>query len=117
MTRARPAATRRLLLTLTPIAGGAVLALALLAATAASSAAPRGASPRGAGEVPPVRAARLAGTTAEDCAPCHAREVAQWRASAMAMASRSPLVDALESFVEEEVGRDDRCPRGAGALR
>lgn len=66
---------------------------------------------------PPIAPARLAGTSAEDCAPCHAREVAQWRVSAMALAARSPLVDALESFVEEQVGRDAECPNGAGVLR
>ena len=62
-------------------------------------------------------AARLAGTRAEDCAPCHAREVAEWSASAMAFAARSPLVGALESLVEEQVGRDESCPNGAGVLR
>jgi hypothetical protein len=66
---------------------------------------------------PRIGAARRTGTTAADCAPCHAREVAQWRASAMALAARSPLVDALESLVEEQVGRDASCPNGAGALR
>jgi hypothetical protein len=35
----------------------------------------------------------------------------------MAMAARSPLVGALESLVEEQVGRDLTCPNGAGALR
>jgi hypothetical protein len=61
--------------------------------------------------------ARLDGTTSEDCAPCHAREVAQWKASPMAYAAKSPLVGALESLVEEQVGRDDTCPNGAGVLR
>jgi hypothetical protein len=60
---------------------------------------------------------RLRGTTARDCEPCHAREVAQWRSSVMASAARSPLVGALESLVEEQVGRDDACPHGAGILR
>jgi hypothetical protein len=65
----------------------------------------------------PISPARSAPATAQDCAPCHAREVAQWRASPMALAARSPLVGALESFVEEQVGRDAACPNGAGALR
>ena len=105
------ATTRRLLLTLAPLAGGAVLALAAVVATATTNRAPPAQRP------PVVGAARLAGTSAEECAPCHAREVAEWRASAMSLASRSPLVGALESFVEEQVGRDQRCPNGAGALR
>ena len=35
----------------------------------------------------------------------------------MAYAARSPLVGALESLVEEQVGRDASCPNGAGVLR
>jgi hypothetical protein len=35
----------------------------------------------------------------------------------MAYAARSPLVGALESLVEEQVGRDATCPNGAGVLR
>jgi hypothetical protein len=35
----------------------------------------------------------------------------------MSFAARSPLVGALESLVEEQVGRDSGCPNGAGALR
>ena len=35
----------------------------------------------------------------------------------MAHASKSPLFGALESVVEEQVGRDARCPNGAGVLR
>jgi hypothetical protein len=61
--------------------------------------------------------ATLAGTSPRDCAPCHAREVAEWRGSVMSMAARSPLVGALESFVEEQVGREASCPNGAGVLR
>jgi len=86
---------------------GAVVALAMLLAIPPPHPAAR----------PRIGAARLEGTRAEDCAPCHAREVAQWRASAMAFAVRSPLVGALESFVEEQVGRDSLCPNGAGVLR
>jgi hypothetical protein len=91
----------------TPPVVGAVLALAMLLAIPSAHPAAR----------PRIGSARLAGTRAEDCAPCHAREVAQWRASAMAFAVRSPLVGALESFVEEQVGRDSLCPAGAGVLR
>lgn len=59
----------------------------------------------------------LTQTTAETCAPCHARQVAEWQRSVMAHAAKSPLFGALESAVEEQVGRDDRCPGGAGVLR
>ncbi|HEX3343499.1 MAG TPA: hypothetical protein VHS09_02955 [Polyangiaceae bacterium] len=100
-------ATRRVLLALAPPLAGAVVALGTLVAVPAAT--------------PPARApmpdARLEGTRAADCAPCHAREVAEWSASSMAYAARSPLVGALESLVEEQVGRDERCPNGAGILR
>lgn len=56
-------------------------------------------------------------TMAESCAPCHARQVAEWSRSVMAHAVKSPLFGALESVVEEQVGRDERCPSGAGVLR
>ena len=59
----------------------------------------------------------LIATTAASCAPCHAREVAEWERSAMAFAVKSPLFGTLESIVEEQVGRDARCPNGAGVLR
>jgi hypothetical protein len=104
-------ARRRLLLAALPPAGGAVLALLALVATATPSRPPDGPRP------PLIGPAKLSGTSAEECAPCHAREVAEWRASAMSLAARSPLVGALESFVEEQVGRDERCPNGAGVLR
>jgi hypothetical protein len=100
-------ATRRVIAALAPPVGGALLALGALLATPSAAPSRR----------PPVAPARLVGTRAEDCAPCHAREVAEWRSSAMAFAIRSPLVGALESLVEEQVGRDASCPRGAGVLR
>jgi hypothetical protein len=100
-------ATRRIVAALAPPLVGAVLALGTL--LAAPSAAPA--------RRPTMAPAHLAGTRAEDCAPCHAREVAEWRGSAMAFAIRSPLVGALESLVEEQVGRDASCPGGAGVLR
>lgn len=99
--------SERVLRAVTPPVVGAVVALAVRLAIPSSHPAAR----------PRVGPARLEGTRAEDCAPCHAREVAQWRASAMAYAVRSPLVGALESFVEEQVGRDSACPGGAGVLR
>jgi len=92
---------------LAPPLGGALIALATLLATPVRAPAQR----------PAIADARLPGTRVEDCAPCHAREVAQWSASAMAYAARSPLVGALESAVEEQVGRETACPNGAGILR
>jgi hypothetical protein len=94
-------------LALAPPLVGAVLALVALLAVPARTPAKR----------VPIAPARMEGTRAADCAPCHAREVAQWSASAMAFAARSPLVGALESLVEEQVGRDSTCPNGAGTLR
>lgn len=61
--------------------------------------------------------APLAKARARDCAPCHAREVSEWERSVMAHAAKSPLFGALESMIEEQNGRDLRCPNGAGFLR
>ena len=102
-----PDATRRVVMAVAPPLGGAILALATWVAAPAPAPAKRA----------PVADARMEGTRAEDCAPCHAREVAEWRGSPMAYAARSPLVGALESFVEEQVGRERECPNGAGVLR
>jgi len=54
---------------------------------------------------------------AEDCASCHPRQAGEWHRSVMAHAAKSPMFQALEILVEEQVGRDDRCPEGAGILR
>jgi hypothetical protein len=56
-------------------------------------------------------------TTASDCAACHPREAAEWRESVMAHAVKSPMFNALEMLIEEQVGRDRDCPEGAGILR
>lgn len=107
---ARPPRWRRIALAVAPIALGLAIAGAGLAASGRS-------------EAPPVIEKRvlsqspLKQTTAEACAPCHARQVAEWSRSVMAHAVKSPLFGALESVVEEQVGRDDRCPTGAGVLR
>ncbi|MCA9651565.1 MAG: hypothetical protein KC501_16720 [Myxococcales bacterium] len=53
----------------------------------------------------------------EDCATCHPRQVAQWTQSVMAHSARSPMFQALEMLIEEQVGRSFDCPDGAGALR
>lgn len=55
--------------------------------------------------------------TAADCATCHARQASEWRRSVMGHAVKSPLFNALESLVQEQIGRDNDCPNGAGVLR
>jgi hypothetical protein len=99
--------THRIVAALAPPLAATVIALVMLVVAPRPVAPPR----------PVLRAARLEAAQAEECAPCHAREVAEWRSSAMALAARSPLVGALESLVEEQVGRDGSCPDGAGILR
>lgn len=68
-------------------------------------------------EMPPSSVLSAATTTSESCAGCHARQAAEWRRSVMAHSVKSPLFNALESLIEEQVGRDDDCPHGAGILR
>ena len=61
---------------------------------------------------------RLAATDpAARCEACHPRHSAEWRRSVMAHAVTSPLFQALELLIEEQVGRSLRCPEGAGILR
>jgi hypothetical protein len=92
-----------------PLALGALLALLLIARAGARDRSPA---------PPPIRPVEpLKATTAADCAGCHPRQVAEWERSVMAHAVRSPLFGALESLVEEQVGRDEACPNGAGILR
>lgn len=59
----------------------------------------------------------LARAESESCASCHAEEYRQWKDSVMAHAAKSPLFGALESAIEEQIGKSDACPSGAGALR
>jgi len=106
--RARVQAPRVSLRAGIPIVVGLVVAACIAVASGAKKAP---------GTPPRIGVARLHGTTAADCAPCHAREVAEWSRSAMAYAAKSPMFGALESAVEELVGRDARCPGGAGTLR
>ncbi|KYF72888.1 hypothetical protein, partial [Sorangium cellulosum] len=67
--------------------------------------------------VAPVAPLAQQETAAEDCAACHGRQAAEWRRSVMAHSVKSPLFNALESLIEEQVGRDADCPHGAGILR
>jgi len=56
-------------------------------------------------------------TTVADCAQCHPRQAAEWSHSVMGHSVKSPLFNALEMLIEEQVGRDRDCPGGAGILR
>ncbi len=102
--------------------GGAVgfVAVAAVAAVAAVSQGTYGAvGPAGSSsaKAPVERPMTLARSQADSCVACHAREVSEWRRSVMSRAATSPLFGALESVVEEEVGRSSECPNGAGILR
>ncbi len=68
-------------------------------------------------EIPPASLLSATRATGETCAGCHARQAAEWRRSVMAHSVKSPLFNALESLIEEQVGRDEDCPHGAGILR
>ncbi len=59
----------------------------------------------------------LAHTSPDDCASCHPRQTAEWKRSVMGHSAKSPLFQALEILIEEQVGRSDACPGGAGILR
>ncbi len=56
-------------------------------------------------------------TGADTCQTCHPRQVHEWRRSVMGHSAKSPLFQALEMLIEEQVGRSDDCPHGAGILR
>jgi hypothetical protein len=95
-------------------AGAVLVVLASLAVTAALlrlSAPPRPLA--SAGSTP----ALAFHDSAARCESCHPRQTAEWRRSVMAHAARSPLFQALELLIEEQVGRSSRCPEGAGVLR
>lgn len=70
-----------------------------------------------AGTLRPTRALSAERTQASDCSSCHPRQTLEWRRSIMGQAARSPLFQALEMLIEEQVGRSDRCKQGAGILR
>ncbi len=79
---------------------------------------PEEAAPRPAAAVKKrVAALDAAHTTAEDCSSCHPRHAAEWGQSVMGHSVKSPLFNALEALIQEQVGRDLDCPNGAGVLR
>jgi hypothetical protein len=67
--------------------------------------------------VAPSQPMSSAETRADDCARCHPEHAAQWHGSVMAHSVKSPLFGALEILIQEQVGKSDDCPGGAGALR
>jgi hypothetical protein len=88
-----------------------------IAAGAFSLLAPASAPTKALIKVTPSAPLTQSETSAADCASCHARQAAEWRRSVMAHSVKSPLFNALESLIEEQVGRDNDCPQGAGILR
>lgn len=93
-----------------------IAAALAVAAGAISLLAPAPPSPKLASVAPEAPLAP-ADTAAQDCAQCHTRQAAEWRRSVMAHSVKSPLFNALESLIQEQVGRDFDCPHGAGILR
>ncbi|MBV1859909.1 MAG: hypothetical protein KUG77_15970, partial [Nannocystaceae bacterium] len=69
------------------------------------------------GTLRPTRALSAERTRPSDCATCHPRQTLEWRRSIMGQSARSPLFQALEILIEEQVGRNNDCKHGAGVLR
>lgn len=108
--RAPPAlAKRRSWMALLPIAAGVVIALLAMLGI--------GTKPEAVRERLRREPLRSGDTLARDCAACHPRQTGEWHRSVMSHASKSPLYQALEILIEEQVGRDFDCPNGAGILR
>ncbi len=117
---ARPPRSAARLAAAVPLGVGAlVAAVAVGLAAGGGPAAPSGTAPRGSAPAALTFARPLQSqeTTAQDCASCHPRQSAEWRRSVMAHSVKSPLFNSLEAVVEEQVGRDEDCPNGAGILR
>jgi eukaryotic-like serine/threonine-protein kinase len=92
-----------------PVVAGLALAAVALAAIARAPEKPKRVLVR-----EPLRAGEaLTG----DCAGCHPRQTGEWHRSVMAHSVKSPMFQALEILVEEQVGREFDCPEGAGILR
>ncbi len=67
--------------------------------------------------IQPMQPLTASSTQSQDCARCHPGQVAEWKRSVMAHSVKSPLFQALEILIEEQVGRSRDCPNGAGVLR
>ncbi len=57
------------------------------------------------------------GALAQACASCHPAQTVQWQRSVMGHAAKSPLFQALEILIQEQVAKDQFCRHGAGILR
>ena len=105
-----------LAVTVVPLVVGTAAGIVALS-QAPSSATP--AEPARDGDVPKPEQAALTvdTTTADQCAVCHPSQTAQWHRSVMGHSAKSPLFQALEILIQEQVGRSDDCRHGAGVLR
>jgi len=104
---------------LAPLAGLAVQLLVLLVGLGVGvwAVASSGASTAKKRVVVGERARLSEASELADCASCHPRQAAEWSRSVMAQSVESPLFQALEMLIQEQVGRDRDCPGGAGILR
>jgi hypothetical protein len=99
-------------LSVAPFVGGLALAGIALAAIGAPSAESQG------GERAFTREPIGKNTTlAQDCASCHPRQAGEWHRSVMSHSVKSPMFQSLEILIQEQVGKDQDCPDGAGILR
>lgn len=97
---------------LAPLAGGLLLGGVVLSALGAPTAKPEE------GERAFTREPINARTTlAADCASCHPRQAGEWHRSVMAHSVKSPMFQSLEILIQEQVGKEQDCPEGAGILR
>ncbi|MCB9750639.1 MAG: hypothetical protein H6713_11700 [Myxococcales bacterium] len=110
----RRAGGRRWLAPALAVGLGAAAAYAILGAPPPK---PAIATPERVAEVPAKPPLTTQTTSAEDCAECHPRQASEWQRSVMGQSGHSPLFQALEILIEEQVGRSDRCVHGAGILR
>ena len=97
--------------------GSSLLLVALGAGVGVWAVASSGASTTKKRVVVGERGPLASATELSDCASCHPRQAAEWSRSVMAQSVESPLFQALEMLIQEQVGRDRDCPGGAGILR
>ena len=107
----------RVLVPLAVIVAGVGLGMSLLSLPRAPEVDSRTPIERGAVKVGTLAALDANHTSADDCASCHPRQTAEWKRSVMGHSAKSPLFQGLEILIEEQVGRSDDCPGGAGILR
>ncbi|HVI02406.1 MAG TPA: hypothetical protein VM869_27040, partial [Enhygromyxa sp.] len=113
------ATAKRALLVATILGLGTAAGYGLVELASDASREPSSKSPDAAKKIEVGSRAPLDGlhTSPEDCASCHPRQSAEWKRSVMGHAAKSPLFQGLEILIEEQVGKSDSCPNGAGILR